>query len=67
MVVLGCPVNNVLPDLPGTKIQSTPGSLIPSMTNFAGQPPLGKISGQNGTDDHCGIIYVFSALVLEAC
>ena len=64
MVALGCPVSNVLPDPPVTKIQSTPESLTPSMTNFAGRPPLGKISGQNGTDDHCGIINVLSTLYL---
>ena len=67
MVVLGGPVNMVLPDLLRTKIQSTAGNLMPSMTNFAGWPPSGKISGQNGADVHCRIINVSFALVLEAC
>jgi len=65
--VLGGPVNKVLPDLPGTKIQSTVGSLRPCKSNFAGWPPSGKINGQKGADGHCGIINVPSALVFKAC
>ena len=42
MGVLGGPVNKVLPNLPGTKIQLTVGSLMPSMANSAGWSPLGK-------------------------
>ena len=42
MGVLGGHVNKVLPNLPGTKIQSTVGSLMPSMTNSAGWSPLEK-------------------------
>ena len=42
MGVSGGPVNEVLPDLPGTKIQSTAESLMPSTTNSVGQSPLGK-------------------------
>ena len=67
MGVLGGPVNKVLPDLPGTKIQLTVGSLMPCTTNSAGWSPLGKISDQNGADGQCGIINVPSDLVLEAC
>ena len=65
--VLGTPVNNVDPALPGINSHSTFGSLQYSITNLAACSFLGNKIGQKGADGHSDTISVPWALVLSAC